>query len=95
MGDPPTGARHVATVFRRMRVENGATVQRAEARFDGLAGCLRTQRGGSSRQMLVAIEEGVARTRPMTPRETARLMGLADDYRLPARATAALKVTGD
>jgi len=31
----------------------------------------------------------------MTPRETARLMGLPDTYRLPTGTTAALKVTGD
>jgi DNA (cytosine-5)-methyltransferase 1 len=32
----------VGAVYRRIRVENGRKVQRAEARFDGLAGCLRT-----------------------------------------------------
>jgi DNA (cytosine-5)-methyltransferase 1 len=31
----------------------------------------------------------------MTPREAARVMGLPDDYVLPERATAALKVVGD
>src|SRR5690348_1566339 len=33
--------RAVGAVFRRMRIEDGRRVQRAEARFDGLAGCLR------------------------------------------------------
>jgi DNA (cytosine-5)-methyltransferase 1 len=105
------GGRAVGAVFRRMRppsppsgASEGAPsvapearrrVQRAEARFDGLAGCLRTPQGGSSRQFLIVVEDGAARTRAMTPRETARLMGLPDDYRLPARPTAALKVTGD
>ena len=39
------GARRAARwarVYRRMRVEDGQRVQRAEVRFDGLAGCLRT-----------------------------------------------------
>jgi DNA (cytosine-5)-methyltransferase 1 len=31
----------------------------------------------------------------MTPREGARLMGLPDDYRLPARTTAGLHLVGD
>jgi DNA (cytosine-5)-methyltransferase 1 len=89
------GGFQVGAVFRRMRSEDGERVQRAEVRFDGLAGCLRTPQGGSSRQLLIVIDDGVARTRAMTPRETARLMGLGDDYKLPARTTAALKVTGD
>jgi len=89
------GGRAVGAVFRRMRVEQGVRVQRAEARFDGLAGCLRTPRGGSSRQVIVLVEDGRVRTRLLTPREAARLMGLADSYRLPGAATAALHVAGD
>jgi DNA (cytosine-5)-methyltransferase 1 len=64
-------------------------------RFDGLAGCLRTPRGGSSRQVIVVVENGTVRTRLLTPREAARLMGLPDSYRLPAAATSALHVAGD
>jgi DNA (cytosine-5)-methyltransferase 1 len=89
------GERQVGTVFRRMRIENGRKVQRAEARFDGLAGCLRTPAGGSSRQFVLVLEHGQARARLLTPREAARLMGLPDDYRLPAAATAALHLAGD
>ena len=55
----------------------------AEARFDGFAGCLRTPGGGSSRQFLIEVEGRSIRTRLMTPREAARLMGLPDRYRLP------------
>ena len=87
--------RAVGAVFRRTRLEHGQSVQRAEVRFDGLAGCLRTPRGGSSRQAIVVIENGVVRSRLLTPREAARLMGLPGSYRLPATATAALHVTGD
>jgi DNA (cytosine-5)-methyltransferase 1 len=86
-----TGERIVGAVFRRMRGDQ----QRAEVRTDGLAGCLRTPRGGSSRQMLVIAEKGEVRSRLITPREGARLMGLPDSYRLPARDTAAMHVIGD
>jgi DNA (cytosine-5)-methyltransferase 1 len=90
-----SGGRTVGGLFRRMRVENGVKVQRAEARFDGLAGCLRTPRGGSSRQTLVVVDAGEVRTRLINPREAARLMGLPETYRLPRAATSALHVAGD
>ena len=64
-------------------------------RFDGVAGCLRTPRGGSSRQAIVVVGDGQVRSRLIWPRESARLMGIPDSYRLPATATAALHVTGD
>jgi len=85
------GGRAVGAVFRRMR----GGQQRAEARFDGLAGCLRTPRGGSSRQTLLVIDDGEVRSRLVTPREGARLMGLPDTYRLPVSQTAGLQVIGD
>ncbi|HEY4030372.1 MAG TPA: DNA cytosine methyltransferase [Caulobacteraceae bacterium] len=90
-----SGQRQVGAVFRRTRMEDGRRVQRAEARFDGLAGCLRTPRGGSSRQVLLLVDQGRVRTRLLTGREGARLMGLADDYVLPGAATGALHVVGD
>jgi DNA (cytosine-5)-methyltransferase 1 len=89
------GERQVGAVFRRTRVEHGRRRQRAEVRFDGLAGCLRTPRGGSSRQILLAVGGGQVRTRLVTGREGARLMGLPDDYVLPKTATGALHVVGD
>ncbi|MCG8443102.1 MAG: DNA cytosine methyltransferase [Caulobacterales bacterium] len=90
-----SGRFEVGAVFRRTRVEKGKRVQRAEVRFDGMAGCLRTPAGGSSRQFLLICEDGEVRSRTLTPRETARLMGLQDDYMLPAAATNALRLTGD
>ena len=87
--------RSVGAVYRRMRLEDGRKVQRAEVRFDGVAGCLRTPRGGSSRQVIVVVEAGQVRTRLLTAREAARLMGLPEGYRLPKAATSALHVTGD
>ncbi len=90
-----SGARQVGAIFRRTRIEAGRRVQRAEGRFDGLAGCLRTPSGGSSRQFVIVVDGGEARARLLTGREAARLMGLPDDYVLPAAATAALHLAGD
>jgi len=89
------GGRHVGALFRRIRIESGVKMQRAEVRFDGLAGCLRTPAGGSSRQTLLVIEDGTVRARLVSPREAARLMGLPEEYPLPAAATAALHLLGD
>jgi DNA (cytosine-5)-methyltransferase 1 len=90
-----SGRREVGAVFRRIRIEHGQRVQRAEARFDGLAGCLRTPAGGSSRQLLLFAEGDQLRSRLLTPREAARLMGVPEDYPLPASQTAALHLIGD
>ena len=89
------GERRVGTAFRRVRREGGIKVQRVEVRFDGLAGCLRTPAGGSSRQYVLVVEAGHVRARFLTPREAMRLMGVADDYRLPGSRTAGLKLAGD
>lgn len=90
-----TGERRVAAAFRRVRVEAGEKVQRLELRWDGLAGCLRTPSGGSSRQYAIICEADRVRARRLTGREAARLMGVPDDYRLPPGETAALKLMGD
>ncbi|HEY3947951.1 DNA cytosine methyltransferase [Phenylobacterium sp.] len=90
-----SGERITAPVYRRVRGAAPDKVQRAELRLDGLAGCLRTPGGGSSRQLLVIVDHGRTRSRLMTAREGARLMGLGEDYRLPAGATAAWRVIGD
>ncbi len=84
----------VGTIYKRTRLENECKVQRAEVRFD-IAGCLRTPGGGSSRQTLIVIADGLVRTRLVSPRETARLMGLPDDYKLPVRCNDAYHLTGD
>ena len=90
-----SGRREIGAVFRRIRVEHGERVQRAEARFDGVAGCLRTPAGGSSRQILLFVEGDTVRSRLLNPREAARLMGVPDDYTLPEGQTAALHLLGD
>jgi DNA (cytosine-5)-methyltransferase 1 len=81
--------------FRRIRVEHGEKVQRLEVRFDGVAGCLRTPSGGSSRQFIVEARDGAVRTRLLSPREAARLMGAPDEYPLPKRPNASLHLFGD
>jgi DNA (cytosine-5)-methyltransferase 1 len=86
-----SGERRVAALFRRTRPGG---VQ-AEARFDGLAGCLRTPGGGSSRQFLLEAQDGNVRARLIGAREAARLMGLPESYRLPARRNEAYHLLGD
>ncbi|MGO8929667.1 MAG: DNA cytosine methyltransferase [Limisphaerales bacterium] len=78
------------TVFRRVR--NGKSM--AELRTDGVAGCLRTPRGGSGRQILLAAGKNRFSVRLLTPRECARLMG-ADDFVVKAPLNQALFGFGD
>lgn len=88
--------RMVGGVYKRTRLdENGVKVQRAEVRFDDIAGCLRTPAGGSSRQTIIVIDGKKVRSRLISTRETARLMGLAEDYKLPKNYNEAYHLTGD
>jgi DNA (cytosine-5)-methyltransferase 1 len=90
------GARAVGAIYRRTRLApDGGKIQRAEVRFDGLAGCLRTPGGGSSRQVIMIVEGERVRTRLLSGREAARLMGLPDDYALPRRYNDAYHLLGD
>lgn len=82
-------------VYRRIRAEEGRKVQRAEIRYDGLAGCLRTPAGGSSKQLLMITENSEARLRALTAIEAGRLMGLDETYILPEKETPALQIIGD
>ena len=85
-----SGGRHVATAFRRVR--NGRSM--AEVRADGIAGCLRTPRGGSGRQILILVEDGRIRVRLLSPNECARLMG-ADGFPITVSLNQALFGFGD
>jgi len=90
------GRRMVGGVYKRTRPdEMGVKVQRAEVRFDDVAGCLRTPAGGSSRQVILVIDGEKVRSRLISARETARLMGLGDDYKLPKTYNEAYHLTGD
>jgi DNA (cytosine-5)-methyltransferase 1 len=91
-------SRPIAGAFYRRirRLKDGPKVQRAEIRFDGLAGALRVaSTGGSSVQFVLVIDGARAKMRSMTPREYARLMGLPDSYRLPTNAGEARSLCGD
>jgi DNA (cytosine-5)-methyltransferase 1 len=91
-----SGKRNVGCIYKRMRLdEYGERVQRAEVRFDGISGCLRTPVGGSSRQILIEIEANKINTRLLSPREATRLMGLPDSYILPERYNDAYHLAGD
>ncbi|MFM8332289.1 MAG: DNA cytosine methyltransferase [Candidatus Methylumidiphilus sp.] len=85
------GTRCIGTLYKRTR--DG--VQRAEIRFDGVSGCLRTPAGGSSRQTIMVVEGHNIRSRLISPRETARLMGLPEAYVLPEKYNEAYHLTGD
>ena len=90
------GGRVVGTIYKRTRRDaDGVRTQRAEVRFDGVAGCLRTPAGGSSRQLIMVVEGESVRTRLISGRETARLMGLPDAYALPPNYNEAYHLTGD
>lgn len=78
------------TVFRRVR--HGRSM--AELRTDGIAGCLRTPRGGSGRQILFAAGKGRYAVRLLTARECARLMG-ADEFKITSSLNKALFGFGD
>ncbi|MGH9721058.1 MAG: DNA cytosine methyltransferase [Bryobacteraceae bacterium] len=91
-----TGVRKVGTVYRRTRQdESGQKIQRAEVRFDDVSGCLRTPVGGSSRQFVLIVEGKRVRSRLLSPREAARLMGVPEDYPLPDNYNDAYHLLGD
>ena len=78
------------TAFRRVR--SGRSM--AELRTDGIAGCLRTPRGGSGRQILFVAGKGKYAVRLLTPTECARLMG-AGDFKISVPLNQALFGFGD
>ena len=89
-------SRVVGTIYKRTRRDEvGRKVQRAEVRFDDIAGCLRTPAGGSSRQLVLIVHGRNVRSRLISSRETARLVGLSDDYILPDNYNEAYHLTGD
>jgi len=79
------------TAFRRVR--KGRSM--AELRTDGIAGCLRTPRGGSGRQILLKAGRGRYQVRLLTARECARLQGVPDSYVINVPLNQALFGFGD
>jgi DNA (cytosine-5)-methyltransferase 1 len=80
-----------ATAFRRVRYGKSM----AELRTDGIAGCLRTPRGGSGRQILFKAGKRGHQVRLLTARECARLQGVPDDYKINVPLNKALFGFGD
>jgi len=80
-----------ATAFRRVR--KGRSM--AELRTDGIAGCLRTPRGGSGRQILFKAGVGRYQVRLLTARECARLQGVPESYKIDVPLNQALFGFGD
>ncbi|QHP67612.1 DNA cytosine methyltransferase [Bradyrhizobium sp. LCT2] len=90
-----SGKRMVGTLSLRMRPSNGKTIQRTEICFRGLAGCLRTPKGGGSRPRVIVVKGGSVRTRLLASSEAAALMGLKTSYELPDVYEYAFRVVGD
>lgn len=76
----------VRTAYRRTR----SGVVRWEIREEEIAGCLRTARGGSSRQAVIICENGALRIRWMTGAEYARLQGMGS-YRFDGFSDAQIR----
>jgi DNA (cytosine-5)-methyltransferase 1 len=86
----------VGAIYKRTRFDDDdEKVQRAEVRFDDVAGCLRTSSGGSSRQSIIVVKGDSVRSRLLSSREAARLMGLPDEYKLPKSYNEAYHLIGD
>ena len=85
------GCRRAFTGYRRTRNHK----QVLEVRTDGMAGCLRTPCGGSSRQVVIIATNGELKTRLLTVRETARLMGAPDSYKIPGSYNDGYMAMGD
>jgi DNA (cytosine-5)-methyltransferase 1 len=86
------GAKYTyGTAFRRVR--KGRSM--AELRTDGIAGCLRTPRGGSGRQILFKAGRGKYWVRLLSARECARLQGVPDTYKIGVPLNQALFGFGD
>ncbi|EKD87232.1 MAG: hypothetical protein ACD_36C00181G0001 [uncultured bacterium] len=91
-----TGQCKVGTIYKRTRIDKSSgKVQRAEVRFDDVAGCLRTPAGGSSRQLIMVVDGNDVKSRLISSRETAHLMGLPSGYILPEKYNEAYHLTGD
>lgn len=90
-----SGKPQIGSLYLRMRKEHGKNVQRTEIAFGPVLGCLRTPKGGASRPRIIYVVGDQVRTRLVTPREAARLMGLDESYILPEAYSRAFKVLGD
>jgi len=95
---PPAHLRRLETSELRVvpgykRIRKGK--QALELRFDDIAGCLRTPAGGSSRQYLLIKQGEEWKTRILSPREAARLMGAPESFKLPGTSGDGYRAMGD
>ena len=96
VSDAQRNGRAVGTVYRRIRQnDHNEKAQVAEVRFDGVSGCLRTGSGGSSKQFIFVVEGDLIRSRLLSTREAARLMGIPEEYQLPENYSDAYHLLGD
>lgn len=86
----------IGSLYLRMRPNSkGDNVQRAEIAFGQTLGCLRTPRGGASRPRIVVVEGKRVRTRLLSAREAALVMGLDAHFALPATYYECFRLIGD
>jgi len=90
-----SGAAITGSLYLRMRKEKGVNRQRTEITFSPVLGCLRTPKGGASRPRIIVVKGNQVKTRLLSVKEAAALMGLPDDFILPAAYQSAFKVIGD
>ena len=90
-----SGERRIGTIYVRSRIDVTGRRRRANTRFDGLASCLVMPNGAASSQIILAVENDLIRTRFMSGREGARLMGIPPTYRLPRGYNATFQLLGD
>lgn len=91
-----TGRPMIASLYLRMRPgPDGGNVQRAEIAFGEKLGCLRTPKGGASNPRIMVVDGDEVRTRLITPREAASLMGLDEFFNLPETYQESFRLIGD
>ncbi|AYC18358.1 Modification methylase HpaII [Dickeya dianthicola] len=90
-----SGEMTIGSLYLRMRREKGVNRQRAEITFSSVVGCLRTPKGGASRSRIIVADKGEVKTRLLSVKEAAALMGLPEDFILPTTYQSAFKIIGD
>ncbi len=86
----------IGSLYLRMRPNGrGGNVQRAEIAFGDTLGCLRTPKGGASRPRILVVQGEYVRTRLLSAREAAKLMGLHNDFVLPGSYHESFRLIGD
>lgn len=86
----------IGSLYLRMRPKGKeGNIQRAEIAFGETLGCLRTPKGGASRPRIVVVEGDRVRTRLLSAREAASLMGLDKNFILPDTYNECFRLIGD